>query len=110
MMDIFENRKNGWMIVEVKGRLDAMTAPLFREKIASLIDGGEKKLLLDGSGLEYISSAGIRVLFEAAYKIQDLSGMIRCCSLSGNIRKIFKLADISSEIPDFASQEEALKE
>lgn len=108
-MEFFENRKNGWTIVEVKGRLDAMTAPLFRDKIASLIDQGEIKLILDGSGLEYISSAGIRVLFEAAYRIQDLSGMIRCCSLSGNIRKIFKLADMASEIPDFPSQQEAMQ-
>ena len=107
-MDFFENKKNGWMIVEVKGRLDAMTAPLFREKIVSLIDQGEIKLLLDLSGMEYISSAGLRVLFEAAYKIQDLQGKIRCYSLSGNIRKIFRMADISSEIPDFPSQEEAM--
>jgi anti-anti-sigma factor len=108
-MDFFENKKNGWMILEVKGRMDAITSPPIRERIVALIGQGEKMLLFDGSELEYISSAGIRVLFEVAYKIQDLEGKIGCYGLNGNVRKIFNMADLASEISVFASQEEAMK-
>ncbi|MBN2439226.1 MAG: STAS domain-containing protein [Deltaproteobacteria bacterium] len=108
-MDIFENKKRDWMILELKGRMDAVTSPMVREKIVSIVDQGEKMLCLDCSGLDYISSAGLRVLFEAAYKIQDLRGKIACYGVNSNVRKIFNLVDLPSEIPVFDSQEDALK-
>jgi len=108
-MDIFESKKGGWLILELKGRMDALTAPLVREKMIFVIDQGERMFLLDCSDLDYISSAGLRVLFEAAYKIQDLEGKIACYGVNSNVRKIFNLADLSSDIPIFNSQEDALK-
>jgi anti-anti-sigma factor len=108
-MDIFEVKKNEWLILDLKGRMDAMTSPHAREKIMAVIDRGEKMILLDCAGLDYVSSAGLRVLFEAAYKIQDLSGRIGCYSVNANVRKIFALADLGSEIPLYNKQEEALQ-
>ena len=109
-MDIFESKKGGWLILELKGRMDAITAPQVREKILAVIDQGEQKLLLDCLGLDYVSSAGLRVLFEAAFKIQDQNGRIGCYGVSANVRNIFNLSDIASEISIFNSQEEALRD
>lgn len=109
-MDIFESKKGGWLILELKGRMDAITAPQIREKIFSVIEQGEhNKLLLDCLGLDYVSSAGLRVLFEAAFKIQDQNGKIGCYGVSANVRNIFNLSDMASEISIFNSQEEALR-
>ncbi|GAB6272073.1 MAG TPA: anti-anti-sigma factor [Syntrophaceae bacterium] len=109
-MDIFESKKGGWLILELKGRMDAITAPQVREKIFSVIEQGEhNKLLLDCLGLDYVSSAGLRVLFEAAFKIQDQNGKIGCYGVSANVRNIFNLSDMASEISIFNSQEEALR-
>jgi anti-anti-sigma factor len=108
-MDIFESRKEGWLILELKGRMDAITSPLVREKIAFVIGQGETRILLDCLGLEYVSSAGFRILFEAAYNIQDLKGGIGCYGVNANVRKIFNMADLASEIPIFNTQEEALQ-
>lgn len=107
-MDIFESKKGEWLILELKGRMDALTAPLLREKMILIIDQGEKNLLLDCRDLEYVSSAGLRVLFEAAYKIQDQEGKIGCYGANTNVRNIFNLSDMASEIPIFNTQEEAL--
>ena len=106
-MDIFESKKSGWLILELKGRMDALTSPQVREKIITAIDQGEQKLLLDCTGLDYVSSAGIRVLFEAAYKMQDQEGKIGCYGVNDNVRHIFNLSDIASEIAIFSVQEEA---
>jgi anti-anti-sigma factor len=109
-MDIFESKKGGWLILDLKGRMDAITAPQVREKIFSVIEQGEyNKLLLDCLGLDYVSSAGLRVLFEAAFKIQDQNGKIGCYGVSANVRNIFNLSDMASEISIFNSQEEALR-
>ena len=108
-MDIFESKKGEWLILELKGRMDAITAPLVREKIVFVIDQGEKMLLLDCLELDYVSSAGLRVLFEAAYKIQDQNGKIGCYGVNANVRNIFNLSDMASEIHIFNAQEEALR-
>ena len=108
-MDIFENRKNDWLILDIKGRMDAMTAPAARERIMAVIERGDRQILFDFSALDYISSAGLRVLFEAAYRIQEISGKTGCYGVSSNVRKIFSLADLQSDIHIYDCQEEALK-
>ncbi len=108
-MDIFEVKKNDRLILDLKGRMDAATSPQVREKIMAVIERGDTQLLLDCSALDYISSAGLRVLFEAAYRIQDLSGKIGCYGVNANVRKIFTLADLQSDIQIYDTQEEALK-
>jgi anti-sigma B factor antagonist len=49
-------------LVKVNGRIDSATAPQFSETLQSLTDQGRFKLVLDFDGLDFISSAGLRVL------------------------------------------------
>ena len=107
-MEIIEFKKNETFILGLRGRLDALSAPTVREKLLGLIDQGEKNLLLDCSALDYVSSAGLRVLFEAAFKLEDLQGRIACCSVNADVKKIFEMVELPAEIPVFATQSEAL--
>ena len=61
-------------IIEVVGRLDTTTAPALDKTINEDIEG-VKNLVLDFSGLEYISSAGLRVLLAAQKKMQKIGSM-----------------------------------
>ena len=61
-------------IIEVVGRLDTTTAPALDKTINEDIEG-VKNLVLDFSGLEYISSAGLRVLLGAQKKMQKIGSM-----------------------------------
>ncbi len=106
-MEITEFKKEKIYILGLRGKLDAISSPAFREKFFSLIGDNERKFLIDCSNLDYISSAGIRVLFEASFKLEDLSGKLIFCSLSENVRKIFDMVDLSSEFPVYPSQKEA---
>ena len=68
-MEILERRKNNVVLLEVKGRLDSNTCA----RLEAEIDNGfnllaTKKLVLDFSGVEYISSAALRVLLSAQKK------------------------------------------
>ena len=60
--------------VEVVGRLDTITAPVLDKTINENING-TKNLILDFKGLEYISSAGLRVLLGAQKKMQKIGSM-----------------------------------
>ena len=61
-------------IIEIAGRLDTTTAPALDKTINEDIEG-VKDLVLDLNGLEYISSAGLRVLLSAQKKMQKIGSM-----------------------------------
>ena len=61
-------------IIEIVGRLDTITAPALDKTINEDI-GDTKELVLDMKGLEYISSAGLRVLLSAQKKMQKVGSM-----------------------------------
>ena len=61
-------------IIEVAGRLDTTTAPILDKKINEDANDA-KNLVLDLNGLEYISSAGLRVLLSAQKKMQKIGSM-----------------------------------
>ena len=61
-------------IIEIVGRLDTITAPALDKTINEDI-GDTKNLVLDVKGMEYISSAGLRVLLGAQKKMQKIGSM-----------------------------------
>lgn len=75
--------------IEIAGRLDATTSPVLEKAILENI-GDAKKLVLDLKGLEYISSAGLRVLLGAQKKMQKLGGM-RVTNVGKGIMEIFEI-------------------
>ena len=61
-------------IIEVAGRLDTITAPVLEQTVGENLEGVQS-LILDMKGLEYISSAGLRVLLSAQKKMQKVGSM-----------------------------------
>ena len=76
-------------IIEVVGRLDTTTAPALDKTINEDIDG-TKNLVLDLNGLEYISSAGLRVLLGAQKKMQKI-GTMKVKNVCSEIMEIFEM-------------------
>ena len=81
--------------IEVVGRLDTTTAPVLEKTIAENTEG-TKSLVLDLKGLEYISSAGLRVLLGAQKKMQKVGTMklIGVCEAVMEILEMTGFADI----------------
>ncbi len=82
-------------IIELVGRLDTTTAPALDKTINEDI-AGTKKLVLDVKGLEYISSAGLRVLLSAQKKMQKIGSMkvINVCEAVMEVFEMTGFADI----------------
>ena len=81
--------------IELAGRLDTITAPTLEKTIADGIDGIEN-LVLDFGGIEYISSAGLRVLLGAQKKMQKIGTMkvIKVCESVMEVFEMTGFADI----------------
>ena len=83
------------IVLQIAGRLDTTTAPALDKAIAENLSG-IKSLILDFKGLEYISSAGLRVLLSAQKKMQQIGTMkvIHVCEEVMEVFEITGFADI----------------
>ena len=93
MIEIKRNVEN--TVVELVGRLDTTTAPSL-EKMLNEDIGESKNLIFDFKGLEYISSAGLRVLLSAQKRMQKIGSMkvINVCEEVMEVFEITGFADI----------------
>jgi anti-anti-sigma factor len=70
-------------------RRDSGNAAAFEQDVLSAIAGGANNVLMDFSGLSYISSAGLRVVLVTAKKTKAVGGKLALCSLNDSIREVF---------------------
>ena len=80
--------------LEITGRLDTTTAPNL-ESVINELSEDTKELIFDMSGVEYISSAGIRVLLGAYKKMNSNQGKIRIEKVNGIVREVFEMTGLS---------------
>ena len=88
-MTIEIKKNNQETIIEIVGRLDTITAPALDKTINEDI-GDTKNLVLDVKGMEYISSAGLRVLLTAQKKMQKI-GSMKVVSVCAEVMEVFEM-------------------
>jgi len=109
-MTVTENRQGAATVVGVQGRLDAITSPDFEKKLISIVDGGCRKLVVDCSALDYISSAGLRVFLAIAKRLKNLQGSMVVAAPLAQVREIFDIAGFSAILPILATVADAVKD
>ncbi len=109
-MQIFNSKNENTLVLEVRGRLDALTTANLEEECDTWIDKGEKDLLLDLGGVDYISSAGLRAILLIGRKLNAVSGALRFCNLGGMVKEVFSISGFNSMFPVYASLTEALQQ
>lgn len=107
-MNIEEHRVGNTLILDPEGRLDSISAKDFEEKVRGYIDGGEKSILLDFSMVDYISSAGLRVVLTLARHQQEKNGNLAICSLVGAVKDIFRVSGFDAIVDIYVDRESAI--
>ena len=92
-MEIFKNRNENELRISVEGRLDTSTAPALEQEINDNLEGVES-LILDFKGLEYISSAGLRVLL-GSQKAMSKQGSMKLCNVNVDVMEILEITRFS---------------
>lgn len=108
-MDININRSGQVEIMELKGRLDSNTSKDLDEAFSKLFINGVYNILLDLSGLEYISSAGLRILLMAVKTINKNEGRLALCSMNEFVKEIFEIAGFTPLFQVYSDREEAMQ-
>ena len=89
MLNITKAVENGKAIFNLEGRLDTVTAPQLDQSFRESLDG-LKELTLDCEKLEYVSSAGLRVLL-SAQKVMNKQGEMKLLHVCETIMEIFEV-------------------
>ena len=93
-MNISKTKKENTLVISLEGRLDTLTAPNLVEALNSSLEG-ITSLVFDLEKLEYISSAGLRVLLLAQKTMNKLSGTIKVCHVNETVMEIFEVTGFS---------------
>jgi anti-anti-sigma factor len=100
-MNVSESRLDGHVVVAPTGRLDSASATAFDRHLTSVIQRGDTRLVIDLTGLEYISSVGLSVLLAAAKKIKAANGRLVLVGLNDRIRLVFEMSGFLRLFPVF---------
>ena len=89
-MEIIQNEKYGIIYVTVEGRSETELNAEFEKVIRNIVEGDNRRLLLDLSALQYLRSSALRKVLNAVKAINRRSGKVVLCSLNGYVKEIFE--------------------
>ena len=108
-MEIIEEIHDFINIYRPKGRLDSNTSQKLEDELFQAISNGSKRMLIDFTDLNYISSDGLRVILRATKAIKRADGQIMFCCMHDYVKEVFEIAGLGSLLPIVATMDDALK-
>ncbi len=107
-MEISVTESGDVRILSFQGNLDTNTSPQAESEINSLIDAGTQKLLVNFEKLDYISSAGLRILLATAKKLKASEGDLKICGLNETVQEVFDISGFATILSVTKTEDEAL--
>jgi anti-anti-sigma factor len=98
-MEITHDKEGENLIIKIKGRLDAATAPVADKTIKEMMEEDCRRMLFNLNNLVYLSSGGLRVILGVAKDIKRKGGKLVLCSLHQYVKEIFEVSGMDSLIP-----------
>jgi anti-anti-sigma factor len=98
-MKIITKEQDGVVCLKISGRLDAESAPQAETTVKGILKDGKHRLIFDLSDMEYISSAGLRIILMTVKELQLKKGKVVLSALTPYVKEIFDVSNFSSIIP-----------
>jgi anti-anti-sigma factor len=107
-MDISEAQEGATLVIAPRGRVDSVSSSELERILVARLDAGARRVVIDLAGVEYISSAGLRVLLLAAKRLKAPQGVLVLCGLGPGVRAVLELAGFLSLFAVEPGREQAL--
>ena len=108
-MEITHKEENGIVSITITGRLDADSSPEAETVVNEALEGQTKQVLFNLASLEYLSSAGLRVLLSTDKEMRRRNGKLVLCSLNEFVKELFDVSGFQSLIPIADSVESGIE-
>lgn len=107
-MDLKTETRDNVFVLSVSGSLDALTAPELADAISTQLRDGKTQLVADLAGLDYTSSAGLRVLLNGVKEARQNGGDLRLAAVQPNVKKVLDLSGFTSIMKSFPDVDAAV--
>jgi anti-sigma B factor antagonist len=97
-MKITKNTSGNTTTLALQGRLDTVTSTQLANELSAVFEGGAVNIVFDFSALEYISSAGLRVVLTAQKKVNALGTEMKITGANETVKEIFDITGFSGII------------
>ena len=104
--NVTTDEENSVVRLALVGALNSDTAPAFEVRLQELVARGYRLTVLDMKDLDYISSAGLRVIFKAAKQVKAAGHRMAAANRKPHIDKVFEILKALPDMAVFASEEE----
>lgn len=102
--------RNGALVLTLTGRIDASNADDFQEALdVNLAKPETTRVVLDCAGLNYVSSAGLRVFLKAIRELRQRKGSLALCAVNPGVMEVLKIAGLTSFLSIHDDVEACLK-
>lgn len=106
---IQEETKGDTLVLRLNGRLDAVSSPSAESKVFEYINHGQHKLLFDFAGVDYLSSAGMRMLLSVSKKLKTLSGKVVLFAVIPNVMDVLKMSGFDHVLEIVKTEDDGLR-
>jgi anti-sigma B factor antagonist len=107
-MEVKRSKCSNVTVVELFGRCEIQDFDLLSQHLNSIIDGEERRLVIDFNSLNFINSAGLRAIILAIQKMRNLGGNVIFCNLNETVEKLFEITGYTSLLESYKSREAAI--
>ncbi len=95
-------------IVPVQGRIDATAAPALATIVRNAVENGGRRILLDMSGVSFLSSSGLRILLMLARELKTTEGELQLCAMQPPVSEVFHLTGFTQLFTIHGTRDEAI--
>jgi anti-sigma B factor antagonist len=106
-MNISVDKGDAALTLALSGRLDGTTVQAVEEAFLKELEGGATRFVFDLERLDYVSSAGLRVMLLAAKKTRAIGGKLALFGLNDNVKDVFEISGFHKIFALFATRSEA---
>lgn len=107
-IEITVEKREKALILHLVGRLDTLSSPILEQEMSKEIEKGEKEIFLDFSRVDYLSSAGLRVLLSNSKKLKMSQGKLVIYAMTDDVMEIVKMAGFEKVLNLSKSEKDAL--
>ncbi|NOU93620.1 anti-sigma factor antagonist [Paenibacillus sp. LMG 31456] len=109
-MNVTERTVGGVVVLDIQGRLDANTSGILEACFLKMMEQGHTRFVFGLAQLDYVSSAGLRILLVAAKKLKALKGSLALVQMTDNVKEVFDISGFSTIFTIYETEAEALGE
>lgn len=91
-MELTERVLDNTLVVDIAGSLDTQTAGAAMDALQVYLDGKPDNFLINLSGLDFVSSSGLRVILRAAKQVRTNGGNMKVCGARGMVKEVLEIS------------------